>query len=56
MSLAATLASEGRLPEAREAVASALRLDPNNAQALQLAQDLHTADDSADHSSKARHQ
>jgi tetratricopeptide (TPR) repeat protein len=56
MSLAATLASEGRLPEAREAVASALRLDPKNAQALQLAQDLHAADDSAEHSSKPQHQ
>jgi tetratricopeptide (TPR) repeat protein len=54
INLAATLASEGRLPEAREAVASALRLDPNNVQALQIAQDLNSADRSSDHSSKAQ--
>jgi len=43
INLAATLASEGRMPEAREAAASALRADPKNAQALQLAQDLNAA-------------
>jgi tetratricopeptide (TPR) repeat protein len=52
VNLAATLASEGRLPEAREAASSALRVDPNNAQALQLAQDLGAAD----HSAKAQNQ
>lgn len=52
INLAATLASEGRLPEAREAAASALRRDPKNAQALQLAQDLNAAD----HSAKAHNQ
>ncbi len=40
ISLAATLGMESRFPEAQEAVASALRLDPNNAEAQQLRKDL----------------
>jgi Flp pilus assembly protein TadD len=40
ISLAATLAAESRLSEAREAVAHALRLDPNNAAALSLSRQL----------------
>ena len=36
VSLAATLGMESRFTEAQEAVANALRLDPNNADALQL--------------------
>jgi tetratricopeptide (TPR) repeat protein len=56
INLAATLASEGRLPEARKAAASALRLDPKNAQALQLAQDLNAPDHSPDRSAKAQNQ
>jgi len=56
INLAATLASEGRLPDAREAAASALRLDPKNAQALQLAEDLNAPVRSSDRSSKAQNQ
>jgi tetratricopeptide (TPR) repeat protein len=43
VSLAATLGMESRFPEAQEAVASALRLDPNNAEAQQLRKDLAAA-------------
>jgi tetratricopeptide (TPR) repeat protein len=43
ISLAATLGMESRFPEAQEAVGNALRLDPQNAQALQLHQDLIAA-------------
>lgn len=43
VSLAATLAMESRFPEAEQAVASALRLDPANAEALQLRKDLTAA-------------
>jgi tetratricopeptide (TPR) repeat protein len=43
VSLAATLAMESKLSEAQEAVASALRLDPANSQALQLRKDLTAA-------------
>ncbi|HEY4903162.1 MAG TPA: tetratricopeptide repeat protein [Candidatus Sulfotelmatobacter sp.] len=43
VSLAATLAMESRFPEAEEAVASALRLDPGNVQAQQLRKDLTAA-------------
>jgi Flp pilus assembly protein TadD len=43
VSLAATLGMESRFPEAQEAVASALRLDPNNAEAQQLRKDLTAA-------------
>jgi hypothetical protein len=34
---------ESRLPEAQEALASALKLEPDNAQALQLRKDLTAA-------------
>jgi hypothetical protein len=34
---------ESRFPEAQEAIASALRLDPNNAEAQQLRKDLTAA-------------
>jgi tetratricopeptide (TPR) repeat protein len=43
VSLAATLAMESRLPEAQQALASALALDPKNTQALQLRKDLDAA-------------
>jgi tetratricopeptide (TPR) repeat protein len=43
ISLAATLAMESKLSEAQEAVASALRLDPANSEALQLRKDLTAA-------------
>jgi tetratricopeptide (TPR) repeat protein len=43
INLAATLGMESKFPEAREAVASALRLDPKNTQAQQLQHDLATA-------------
>ena len=43
VNLAATLASESHFPEAQEAVATALRLDPQNSQAQQLSQALNTA-------------
>jgi tetratricopeptide (TPR) repeat protein len=43
VSLAATLGMESRFPEAQEAIASALRLDPNNAEAQQLRKDLVAA-------------
>jgi Tfp pilus assembly protein PilF len=40
LSLAAALAAEGRIQEAKEAVASALKLDPTNAGALELSKKL----------------
>jgi tetratricopeptide (TPR) repeat protein len=43
VSLAATLGMESRFPEAQQALASALQLDPQNAQALQLRKDLDAA-------------
>jgi len=43
VSLAATLGMESRFPEAQEAIASALRLDPNNSEAQQLRKDLAAA-------------
>ena len=43
LSLAATLGMESRFAEAQEALASALRLDPNNADALQLRKALSDA-------------
>lgn len=43
ISLAAILGMESRLPEAREAVSEALRLDPNNDDALHLSHDLESA-------------
>ena len=43
ISLAATLGMESRFPEAQEAVAGALKLEPNNTEALQLRKDLTTA-------------
>jgi tetratricopeptide (TPR) repeat protein len=43
ISLAATLAMESRFPEAQEALASALKLEPDNSQALQLRRDLTAA-------------
>ena len=43
ISLAATLGMENRFPEAQEAVASALKLEPNNSAALQLRRDLSAA-------------
>jgi tetratricopeptide (TPR) repeat protein len=43
INLAATLALEKHFLEAQEAVANALRLEPTNAQALQLSQDLNAA-------------
>lgn len=43
VSLAATLGMESRFPDAQKALASALQLDPQNAQALQLRKDLEAA-------------
>jgi tetratricopeptide (TPR) repeat protein len=43
ISLAATLGMESRFPEAQRALASALQLDPQNTQALQLRKDLDAA-------------
>jgi tetratricopeptide (TPR) repeat protein len=43
INLAATLAEESRLADAQEAVATALQLDPKNAQAIQLSQQLNAA-------------
>jgi Flp pilus assembly protein TadD len=43
LSLAATLGAQSRIPEAQEAVATALRLDPNNAGALDLSRKLAAA-------------
>jgi Flp pilus assembly protein TadD len=43
VNLAATLGMESRYPEALEAVTSALKLDPNNSQAVQLKEGLSNA-------------
>jgi Flp pilus assembly protein TadD len=43
ISLAATLGMESKFPEAQQAIASALRLEPQNTQALQLSHDLAAA-------------
>jgi Flp pilus assembly protein TadD len=43
VSLAATLGSESRFPEAKEAVDNALRLDPHDAEAQQLSEMIKTA-------------
>jgi tetratricopeptide (TPR) repeat protein len=43
ISLAATLAMESRIPEAQEALASALKIEPDNSEALQLRKDLNAA-------------
>jgi Flp pilus assembly protein TadD len=43
LSLAATLATQSRIREAQDAVASALKLDPNNAAALDLNKKLAAA-------------
>jgi tetratricopeptide (TPR) repeat protein len=43
ISLAATLGMEARFPEAQEALASALKIEPDNAEARQLRKDLETA-------------
>jgi Flp pilus assembly protein TadD len=43
LSLAAILGAQSRIPEAQEAVATALRLDPNNAGALDLSRKLAAA-------------
>jgi Flp pilus assembly protein TadD len=43
VSLAATLGSESRFPEAKEAIDRALRLDPHNTDALQLSQMIKAA-------------
>jgi tetratricopeptide (TPR) repeat protein len=43
ISLAATLAMESRFPEAQEAVANALKLEPDNSEATQLRKDLTAA-------------
>ena len=43
ISLAATLGSESRFPEAKQAIDTALRLDPRNADALQLSQMIKAA-------------
>jgi tetratricopeptide (TPR) repeat protein len=49
VSLAATLGMESRFPEAQQALASALELDPKNAAALQLRKDLDAAAGQAQH-------
>ena len=49
ISLAATLGMESKFPQAQQAVANALRIDPNNTQALQLSHDLQTAQGQASH-------
>jgi len=43
ISLAATLGMESRFPDAQEAIATALKLEPANSEALQLRKDLSTA-------------
>lgn len=43
VSLAATFGSESRFPEAKEAIDSALKLDPHNAEAQQLSEMIKTA-------------
>lgn len=49
ISLAATLGMESKFPQAQQAVANALRLDPDNTQAQQLSHDLQTAQGQASH-------
>lgn len=44
VNLAATLGMESRIPEAQQAVAQALKVDPKNSAALQLQQDLKAAE------------
>ena len=41
--LAATLATESRLPEAQKAIESALQIDPKNVNALELQKQINTA-------------
>jgi tetratricopeptide (TPR) repeat protein len=49
ISLAATLGMESKFPQAQQAIANALRLDPDNTQAQQLSHDLQTAQSQASH-------
>lgn len=49
ISLAATLGMEAKFPEAQQAVASALRLDPANSEAQQLSHDLTAAQNHPPH-------
>jgi tetratricopeptide (TPR) repeat protein len=49
ISLGATLGMESKFPQAQQAVANALRLDPKNTQAQQLSHDLQTAQGQASH-------
>jgi tetratricopeptide (TPR) repeat protein len=49
ISLAATLGMESKFPEARDALASALRLDPQNTQARELSQELTAAQNQPHH-------
>lgn len=49
ISLAATLGMESKFNEAQEAVASALRLEPNNQEAVQLSHDLSAAAQTRQH-------
>lgn len=49
ISLAATLGMESKFPQAQQAVANALRLEPDNAQARQLSHDLQAAQNQPSH-------
>ena len=49
ISLAATLGMESKFPEAQQAVASALRLEPQNSEAQQLSHDLAAAQSQQPH-------
>ena len=49
ISLAATLGMESKFPQAQQAVANALRLDPNNSEAQQLRHDLGLAQSPQSH-------
>lgn len=49
ISLAATLGTESKFPEAQQALADALRLDPENTEARQLSHDLTTAQNQEPH-------
>lgn len=49
ISLAATLGMEAKYPQAQQAVANALRLDPNNSEAQQLRHDLGLAQNQQSH-------
>jgi tetratricopeptide (TPR) repeat protein len=49
ISLAATLGMESKFPQAQQAVANALRLEPDNAQARQLSHDLQAAQSQPSH-------